>query len=63
MDWDLQSLYTVYGGLSDKGIVTGNEVRDIMGMSPIEGLDELRILENYLPIDQIGLQKKVSGND
>lgn len=63
MDWDLQSIYTVFGGLSDKGIVTGNEVRELMGMSPLEGLDELRILENYLPIDQIGQQKKVVGND
>ena len=59
MDWDLNSLYSVYGGLSDKGIVTGNEVRDIMGMSPMEGLDELRILENYIPADRIGDQKKL----
>ena len=59
MDWDLNSLYSVYGGLSDKGIVTGNEVRDIMGMSPMDGLDELRILENYIPADRIGDQKKL----
>lgn len=60
MDWDLNSLYSVYGGLSDKGIVTGNEVRDIMGMGPKEGLDELRILENYIPADMIGNQKKLN---
>ena len=59
MDWDLQTLYTVFGGLSDKGIVTGNEVRDRIGMSPMEGLDELRLLENYLPIDRLGDQKKL----
>lgn len=59
MDFDLNSLYTVYGGLSDKGIVTGNEVRDIMGMPPRDGLDELRILENYIPVDRIGDQKKL----
>ena len=59
MDFDLNSLYSVYGGLSDKGIVTGNEVRDIMGMPPIDGLDELRILENYIPVDRIGDQKKL----
>lgn len=63
MDWDLQSIYTVFGGLSDKGIVTGNEVRDRMGMSPMEGLDELRILENYIPADQIGNQSKLKGED
>lgn len=59
MDFDINSLYTVYGGLSDKGIVTGNEVRDIMGMPPRDGLDELRILENYIPVDRIGDQKKL----
>lgn len=59
LDWDLESIYKVFGGLSDKGIATGNEVRDILGMSPLEGLDELRILENYIPNDMIGSQKKL----
>lgn len=59
LDWDLKTIYDVYGGLSDKGIVTGNEVRDIVGMSPVDGLDELRILENYIPVDRIGDQKKL----
>lgn len=59
MDFDINSLYAVYGGLSDKGIVTGNEVRDIMGMPPREGLDDLRILENFIPADMIGQQSKL----
>ena len=59
MDWDIQTIYSVFGGLSDKGIVTGNEVRDRLGMSPLEGLDDLRILENYIPSDMIGQQKKL----
>lgn len=59
LDWDLQTIYTVFGGLSDKGIVTGNEVRDIIGMSPLDGLDDLRILENYIPADMIGQQAKL----
>lgn len=63
MDWDLQTVANVFGGLADKGIVTGNEVRDRIGYSPIEGLDELRILENYIPVDKIGDQKKLVGND
>lgn len=61
MDWDLEQLYTVYGGLTDRGIVTGNETRNILGMSPLEGLDELTVLENYIPLDSIGLQKKIAG--
>lgn len=63
MDWDIVSLYNVYGGLSDKGIVDGNEVRDIIGMSPRDGLDELRILENYIPTNMIGNQKKLIQGD
>lgn len=59
MDWDLQTIYTVFAGLADKGMVTGNEVRDRIGMSPIDGLDDLRILENYIPVDKIGDQKKL----
>ena len=63
MDWDLQQLYTVYGGLADRGIVTGNETRDILGMSPKDGLDELKVLENYIPMDMIGNQKKLIQED
>ena len=59
MDWDLKTLYEVYGGLSDMGLATGNEVRDQLGLNPLEGLDELRILENYIPADMIGNQKKL----
>lgn len=63
MDWDLNTVYAVFGGLSDRGIVTGNEVRDRIGMSPLEGLDDLRILENYIPSDMIGQQKKLIGGE
>lgn len=59
MDWDLTQLYQVYGGLTDRGIVTGNETRDILGMSPLDGLDELTVLENFIPMDMIGNQKKL----
>ena len=59
MDWDLDTLYQVFGGLADRGIVTGNEVRDRIGMGPVEGLDELKVLENFIPADMIGQQKKL----
>lgn len=59
MDWDIQTVADVFGELSDRGFVTGNEVRDRIGMSPADGLDEFRILENYLPYDMSGLQKKL----
>lgn len=63
MDWDLKTIADVFGGLSDKGFITGNEVRDRIGMSPIDGLDELRILENYIPFGMIGDQAKLQGGD
>ena len=59
MDWDIKTISDVFGGLSDKGLVTGNEVRDKLGMSPIDELDQLRILENYIPADMIANQKKL----
>lgn len=59
MDWDLQTIANVFGTLSDRGFVTGNEVRDRLGMSPADGLDEFRILENYIGVDYSNLQKKL----
>lgn len=59
LDWDIQTISTVFCALADRGFVTGNEVRDKIGMSPQEGLDELRVLENYIPNDMSGAQKKL----
>lgn len=59
MDWDLTTIASVFGSLSDRGFVTGNEVRDKIGMSPKDGLDELRVLENYIPWDMAAAQKKL----
>ena len=58
-DWDLQTISTVFCALADRGFVTGNEVRDRIGMSPADGLDEFRILENFIPVDMSGQQKKL----
>lgn len=63
MDYDLSTISAVYTAFGDRGWVNGNEARDRIGMSPVDGLDEYKILENYLPVDQSGLQKKISGND
>ena len=59
MDYDLQTIATVFTALQDRGDVTGNEVRDRIGLSPKDGLNELKILENYIPTDMSGLQKKL----
>lgn len=59
MDWDLQTIASVFGELRKQGVVDGNEVRDQIGMSPRDGLDELVMLENYLPTARLGDQKKL----
>lgn len=59
LDWDITTISSVFCALADRGFVTGNEVRDRIGMSPAEGLDEHKILENYLPYDMSGQQKKL----
>lgn len=63
LDWDIETISSVFGSLSDRGFVTGNEVRDKLGMSPKEGLDELRVLENYIPYEMSGNQKKLYKED
>ena len=58
--YDLQTMASVYSDLYTKGLVTGNEVRDKIGMSPKEELEDLIILENYIPADKIGDQNKLN---
>ena len=57
--YDLQTTANVYQGLMEHGIVTGNEVREKIGMEPRDGLDELLVLENYIPVAKSGDQKKL----
>lgn len=61
MSYDIQSIYTVFGGLRTQGVVTGNEVRDMLGLSPLddETMNQLMILENYIPTEKSADQKKL----
>ena len=59
LNWDIKTISDVLLAGSDRGFITGNEYRDRIGFEPREGLDELRILENYIPADMAGAQKKL----
>lgn len=57
--YDIQTLSTVAKESRAGGIIDGNEARSMLGLSPREGLDELITLENYIPTEKLGDQKKL----
>lgn len=58
LDYDLSATSNILLAGADRGYVNGDEWRGRMHMAPA-GLKEFKILENYLPYDMSGNQKKL----
>lgn len=61
-DYGIESIISL-ASLTDRAILSRNEIRDRLGYDPVDGGNEFTMLENYLPVDQIDKQKKVVGNE
>ena len=57
--YDLKSISEVYLQWFRNGLIIGNEARDKIGLPPMEGLNKLVMLENFIPVDRLGDQKKL----
>ncbi len=58
IDYDLKQVSDILLAGADRGYVNGDEWRDRLHMAPA-GLKEYKILENYIPADMSGKQKKL----
>lgn len=58
--YDIAELTTHVKEMVNAGMINRNEGRNYFDFSPVEGLDEFVVLENYIPIDQIGNQSKLN---
>jgi hypothetical protein len=44
------------------GMMNRNEGRNMFDLSPVDGLNEFVVLENYIPVQDVGNQKKLNNN-
>lgn len=58
--YSLQELSQIALNMRNAGLMTGNEGRNWVDLPPKDGLDELVMLENYVPANRLGDQKKLN---
>lgn len=61
--YDLTEMVGAGTQLVDRNAMRRNELRDWIGLDPDEEMNELIILENYIPATLIGSQNKLKGGD
>jgi HK97 family phage portal protein len=63
MQYDLGELTTHVKEMVGGGLINRNEGRNAFDYSPVDGLNEYVVLENYIPVSDVGNQKKLKGGD
>ena len=63
MQYDLSELTTHVKEMVAGGLINRNEGRNAFDYSPIDGLNEYIVLENYIPVADVGNQKKLKGGE
>lgn len=63
LSYDLDEMVTAGTQMVDRNAMRRNELRDWIGLDPDEEMNELIILENYIPAGMIGNQEKLKGGE
>lgn len=63
MQYNLGELTTHVKEMVGGGLINRNEGRNAFDYSPVDGLEEYVVLENYIPVADVGNQKKLKGGD
>ena len=62
MQYDLGELTTHVKEMVAGGLINRNEGRNAFDYSPVDGLNEYVVLENYIPVEDVGKQKKLDNS-
>jgi len=62
-NYDISTLGALGLNFANSGNATGNEARNLVGFDPLPELNELKALENFIPVSELGNQKKLNGGD
>lgn len=61
--YNITDLVSAGGAMVQMNAMRRNELRDWVGLDPDEEMEELIVLENYIPVEQLGDQEKLKGGE